>query len=107
MKKIIYWLLIVWLSIKWIFRITLGDWVIYQGKKYMVANGDVSNCWRLEGYNDNYHLCYVPQKDCKKIWSLKGMIRSFQVGYWFYMTYWYSIWIREDIKHWMRGCNIW
>jgi hypothetical protein len=107
MGKFRAWLMIVGLSIKWIFRVTLGDEVVYQGKKYRVANGNVCDCWRLADLNPDYYKCYVKQKDCKKIWSIKGMIRSFQSGYWFYMTTWYSIWAREGIKSWMKSCNIW
>lgn len=104
-NKIYYWLFIVWLSTKWIFRTTLCDDVIYKGKKYSINNGVVCNCWTL--IDDNRHTFEAQIKDCKKVWSLKGMIRSFKSGYFFYMTSWYSIWCREDILPWMKSCQIW
>ena len=107
MNRIKYWLLIIWLSFKWMFRTTLGDEIIYNGKKYTIANGVSPATWRLSNYNPDYYKCFVPRKDCKKIWSIKGMIRSFQSGYSFYMGYWYDIWVNVGIKSWMRSCRIW
>ena len=106
MNKIIYWILIVWLSLKWVFRITLGDWVLYEGKKYQVINGVCLTTWKIQEvlYGPTFE---APRVDIIKIWSLSGMVSSFKSGYSFYMTSWYSIWVNEGIKPWMRNCKIW
>ena len=106
MNRILFWMLIVWLSIKWMFRITLGDDVIYQGKSYEVINGVCPSTWKLQ------QVLYGPtiepsRKEVKKVWSIKGMVRSFKSRYSFYITSWDSIWVREGIKPWMKGCKIW
>ena len=106
MNKIIYWILIVWLSLKWVFRITLGDKVLYRGRIYEVINGVCPTMWKLINESDA-HSFEVQRAECEKAWSLKGMIRSFKSGYSFYMTSWYSIWVNEGIKPWMRNCKIW
>lgn len=101
-----YKLLIVFLSIKWMFRINIGDYVWYQRNKYVVINGASSESWKLAGY-ENDNESYVPRKDCKKVLTPKNLIHSFNSGYNFYMDYWYDIWKREGIKDWMKKCNIW
>lgn len=102
-----YWFLIVWLSSKWMFRITIGDDVLYNGEKYFVNNGVSAPAWDLLSYSTPRRGVCVHERNFKKIWSLKGLIRSFRSGYWFYMTSWYNIWVRQGIEPWMRGCNIW
>jgi hypothetical protein len=89
------------LALKWVFRINLGSYVLYKGKKHMVMNGDITNQWRLDGIED----CrgYVPRCDCSKIWNLQEIYHSFRSGYNFYMTNWYRIWVNEGIQGWMKG----
>jgi len=106
MKKLYWRLRIIWLSLKWCFRVNLGDWVWYGGKKYIVSNGVMSDSWRLSSL-DNGRDGWVPRSDCKKVWTPKNIIGSFRSGYRFYMTSWFDIWVNEGIKPWMRGCNIW
>ncbi len=100
-----YWLFIVWLSAKWMFRVTLGDEVIYKGKRYFVANGTAAPYWDLQ-IKGGFQRVHLYQSEFKKVWSLSGLVRSFRSGYWFYMSSWYRIWVNEGIKPWMRGCNI-
>ncbi len=101
MREIKYWLLIIRLSFKWMFRTTLGDEIYYQRNRYMVTNGVCPMTWTLDSKFEAKRI------ECKKIWSLKGMIRSFKRGYNFYMTNWYGIWIMAGIEPWMKDCNIW
>lgn len=105
MKHIKYWLLIVGLSIKWMFRVNVMDLVVYNGKQYMVLNGVRADSWRLD--LDNGDQGWVPRSECKKVWTLKNIIGSFKSGYRFYMGYWFDIWVRSGIKPWMKGCKIW
>ena len=103
----IYWkLFIIRLSLRWCWKVNLGDLVLYQGKKYLVHNGVRSNSWRLGNLN-NGDSGWVPRSECKKIWTLKNIVQSFKSGHTFYMQAWYDIWVRSGIKPWMRGCNIW
>ena len=91
---------------KWIFRQNLGDLVIYKGKEYMILNGVVQNSWKLVGLeNDNDG--WVLRSECRKVWTIKNMWRSFLFGYHFYMSAWYRIWCREGIKDWMKKLRIW
>ena len=101
MNRISVYLMILSLSIKWMFRITIGDKIYYQEKRYKVTNGVCPTTWTLDSKFGAKRI------ECKKIWSLKGMIRSFKSGYSFYMGYWYDIWTNIGIKPWMKRCNIW
>jgi hypothetical protein len=106
LNKIRYWIFIVYLSIKWMFKTNLGNYVWYKGKKHIVCNGVISEMWRL-GDLDNGHEGWVPRKECKLVLSADNIFHSFKWGYGFYMGYWYDIWVREGIKDWMKGCRIW
>lgn len=106
MNKLLWKLRIVWLSLRWIPQINLGDEVYYQGNKYKVCNGVRDGMWRL-GDLDNGRDGWVKRADCRKVWTLANIRASYRYGYNFYMTSWYDIWCREGIKEWMRGCNIW
>lgn len=101
-----YRLLIILLSIKWTFRVNIGDYIWYKGKKYTVANGVRPYSWRLHELN-NSDDGWVKRTDCRKVWTLQNMIGSFKSGHQFYMTAWYGIWKNSGIKKWMRKCNIW
>ena len=104
--KLKYWLYIIWLSAKWIFRQNLGDQVVYSGKKYLIANGVVSNCWRLSGLqNDNDG--WVKRNECRKIITPYNLLHSFRSGYRFYMGYWFNIWVRNGIEEWVKRLPIW
>ena len=107
MIRKIYWRIkIIWLSLQWIPKMNLGDLVWYKGKQYTIYNGVRYGSWRLSDL-DNGKDGWVPRKECKKVWSFKNIKSSFNYGHRFYMTNWYDIWVREGIKPWMLGCNIW
>jgi len=115
LNKLRWKVYIIWLSLKWCFQVNLGDEVWYRGLKYNVLNGVHCGEWRLVGPDTFGHMVtfdngrdgWVPRKDCKKVKTLSNYIHSFKSGYWFYMTSWYDIWVREGILDWMKGCNIW
>jgi len=100
-----YRLIILWWSFLWIFRVNLGDVVLYAGKEYTVCNGVRCDSWRLDGL-ENGDSGWVRRSECRKVWTLKNVVGSFRSGYGFYMSNWFDIWKREGIKPWMRGCNI-
>lgn len=107
-KYMKYKLLIRWLSFKWIFKVNLGDEVLYKGKKYVVCDGVRSNQWRLGGLNnDDYNESWVNRKECKKVKSVKNFLHSYDTGMNFYTMSWLGIWEHEGIKPWMKRLDIW
>jgi len=106
MNKGLVYLMIVFLSAKWMFRIVIGDKVIYQGKRYIVANGVRPSSWRLCDLN-NRDNGWVKRSKCEKVKTLANILGSFKSGYSFYMGYWYNIWVNSGIEPWMKTCNIW
>lgn len=106
LTAIFYWLFILYLSFRWIWRINIGDFVWYQGKKYVVCNGVRMNSWRL-GKLGNGDEGWVLRSECRKVGTISNALNSFRSGYRFYMTSWYSIWKDQGIKPWMRACKIW
>lgn len=106
MKKVWYWVYIRYLATRWVFQVNLGNEVFYKGKKYTVANGTRTGCWRLHDL-DNNKDGWVPRSECKLVLSYKNLHRSYKYGVRFYMGYWYDIWCKNGIKQWVRSCNIW
>ncbi len=106
MKNIYYRALIIWLSVKWMFKTNPLDTVIYINNRWLVINGTRLNSWFVTSF-DAKVTKWIPKKDCKKVIMLSGLILDFKMGYRFYMRSWYSIWCNEGIKPWMRTCNIW
>jgi hypothetical protein len=104
MVRIYYWLKIVWLSLKWIPRINLGDKVWYAGDQWTLTQGVCAPTWTLRAYGQKRE---VKERYFRKVRSLRNYVKSFQSGYRFYMGYWYDIWCWEGIKPWMRKCKIW
>lgn len=106
LRKIYFRIFIVILSMRWIKRVNICDYVMYDKKEYLVSNGVRPNMWRLATL-DNGDDGWVKRENCKKIYSLKNVIYSFMSGYRFYTLNWYDIWVREGIKPYMRSANIW
>jgi len=103
-RSIKYWLLVVWLSSKWIFKINLGDSVIYKGEKYIAVQGVSDPYWVIMKGEDRLS---VHKKDFKKEKTIKNFLKSFNSGYRFYMRSWFGIWVNSGIQGWMKGCKIW
>ena len=101
LNKIKYWLYIIYLSIKHIPLINLGNTVFYNGKRYNVINGVRPKYWTLTDIGD------ISRESCKLEKSISNFWWSFISSYNFYMINWYSIWVRNGIEDWMKGCNIW
>ena len=60
--------------------------------------------WRMVDGNDSVE---AHERDFRKVRSPSNYWSSFQSGYRFYRQNWLDIWMREGIKPWMLGCNIW
>lgn len=99
-----YWFLIVWLSFKWMFRINLGDKVVFNDDVWRVSNGVCPTTWTLQ---QQFTRVEAERSKCRKVLSFSNFLHSFRAGYWFYMTNWYDIWKREGIKPWIKSCDIW
>ena len=106
MKSLKWRIFIIWLSLKWIPRVNLGDYVWYAGKKYMVCNGVRSESWRLGDLDNGDEGC-VSRAMVRKVWTLANVWHSFSSGHLFYMANWYAIWKQQGIKDWMKACQIW
>ena len=105
MIKKLYWTArIFWLCLKGIKNTNLGDEIEYQGNKYTVVNGTRPFSWDL--WNGKERLI-APRSECKKVWSIKGAIQSFNSSWHFYMTSWFDIWCRVGVEPWMRNLKIW
>jgi len=109
MIKLYYWLKIIWLSLKWVPRINLGDRVVWLEDSWphscTVINGVCPESWKLSSpFGDPFS---VKRSECRKIRTAQNYLNSFKSGYRFYMGYWFSIWCRRGIEPWVRNCNIW
>ena len=101
----LYWrLFVIRLSLRWMLNYNLGDLVWYGGEQWTLVQGVCAPRWTLQKGNDRVEAY---QTAFRKVRSLSNYWRSFVWGYKFYMQNWYDIWLREGIKPWMRGCNIW
>ena len=101
-----YWLLVMWLSSKWVFRLNLGDLVWYQGRKHVLCNGTTPHHWDIEDW-ETRERAWVHERELRKVWSPTNLAGSFAGGYRFYMRNWFDIWVRQGIQPWMKGCRIW
>lgn len=106
MGKLRAHLLILWLSLKWVPRVNLGDLVLYKGERWIVANGVVSGRWDL-WCDVKKERISVSRNDVVKIKTIKNYWGTFRSARRFYYTSWFSIWARDGVKDWMRGCRIW
>lgn len=103
-----YRLLIVWLSIKWMFQINLGNDVWYQGKVWNVYNGVCPGTWHLCRDTDEGRKFAEPLRtEVKNYWSITNMLHGFKSGHSFYTGYWLGIWKTQGIKNWMKVLPIW
>jgi hypothetical protein len=112
MTRLYWWFRVVFLSMRWIPRFNLGDRVIWRGKEWVLIQGVCDPTWDLIRGNksprDGYERCEnVHKSEFRKVRTPRNYWGSFQSGYQFYMGYWYDIWVREGVKPWMLGCNIW
>lgn len=107
--KAIYWRLrIVHLATRWLFIYNLGDLVLYKGKEWSLIQGVMAPTWSLvRGEGGDFERVDAHESEFRKVRTLRNYVGSFRSGYRFYMTSWYGIWMREGIKPWMLGCNIW
>ena len=103
----LYWRLrIVQLALRWVFKINLGDHVIYKDRRCIIVNGVQKPLWHLLELGTRNRI-KADECDFKKVVSVANYWHSFGSGYRFYMANWYPTWQREGVQDWMRKCNIW
>lgn len=105
MKRIYYWLLIVWLALRWVRRLNLGDVVVHEGSRWTLIQGVCAPFWDL--YDGTTRKPRVHEREFRKVGGVRAAWRSFRSGYRFYMRSWFDIWVRQGIQPWMRDCDIW
>lgn len=98
--RLYVWLRIVWLSLRWVGRINIGNRVRYQGRIWTVSNGVALPKWSLVRWEPQEYLEYVHEGDFQLIQSPREWWRSFQSGYRFYMGYWFAIWASGSRLMW-------
>ncbi len=93
------------------FRLNLGDEVIYRGEKLYLANGPARPKWLLRSgdttVEGNWEEYWAHESDFKKIRSFRNYWHDFTSGYRFYMLNWYGQWVQGGIKDWQTNCRIW
>lgn len=107
LRKMYYRAFIVFLSLRWMRNLCLGDIVVYNGKRYTLTQGVANPYWSLSLIDGKERLERIHRKEFKKERSVSNWIGSFKRGHQFYMDHWYAIWVHGGVKPWMRECKIW
>lgn len=84
----------IWLGIKSISKLNLGDRVIYQGRICHLTQGVYNPRWHMHDVETNERFEFVHRDDFKKVISLKNVIWDIKHMYRFYMDYWHDIFMR-------------
>lgn len=84
----------IWLGIKSISKLNLGDRVIYQGRICSLTQGVYKPKWHMHDVETNERFEFVHRDDFKKVISLKNVIWDIKHMYRFYMDYWHGIFMR-------------
>lgn len=94
--KGLYWRIrIMWMALKWVTTLNLGDVVIYKGKRYVLNQGVCSPYWDMGAADGGEYLKRIHENDFTKERTLKNYLGSFRSGYRFFMGYWFDIWARN------------
>ena len=83
-----------WLGIKSIAQLNLGDRVIYQGRVYSLYQGIYNPKWHLLDVETHKCFEFVHRDHFKKEISLRNVVLDIRHMYRFYMDYWHDIFIR-------------
>ena len=106
--RIKYKLYIIWISLRWIRKVCLGDIVVYKGEEYFISNIVNPMFWTLQQPNYGKRVEYATMEECTKKKTFNNYFKNYKQGYNFYMTNWYGIWVNNrDIAPWVRTLSIW
>jgi hypothetical protein len=97
MKKVLCYIRIYVLAFKSMFKLNIGDTVIYKGKEFYLIQGIAKPSWNLVDKHDTTAPTemYVHESNFKKCVSWENIKHDLQVTYNFYHSYWFSIWVQE------------
>ncbi len=98
-RAVKWWLYIVWLSFKWVWRINLSDQVVYNGQIWTLYQGVNHPRWKMcrGSHDDNtWESALVHCDEFRKVWTPRNLWGSFRCGYRFYMGYWFDIWVMNN-----------
>ena len=111
MRRFFYGLILrikhLFISIRQVRRIHLGDVVMYNGERFVVNNGTRVNnegetLWDILPYNNfengSRTTYYATSKELKKVKSLSNLKNDLLYHYRWYMCYWYGIDLREKLE---------
>ena len=84
----------VWLGIKSVFELNLGDIVNYDGRKCILTQGVYHPKWHIHDIETNERFEFVHREGFKKEISLRNVIWDIKHMYRFYMDYWHDIFMR-------------
>lgn len=93
-KSLVLKIRFIWLGIKSIFKLNLGDKVKYQGRKCVLTQGVYAPMWHIYDLKTKERFEFV-NKDYFKKMFLANIIWDIKSTYRFYMNYWYSIFMRN------------
>ena len=100
-RRFKWWIFCVWLGVKWMPRLNLGDEVVYQGRIWMLRQGVRSPVWTLtrKAVNGEWVAMEAHERDFRKRRTLRNYWGSFRSGYRFFRMNWYGIWVHFDDVH--------
>ena len=94
MKTFLYYSRIVFLAVKSLFKLNIGDWVVYKNKKYHLIQGVRNPTWDMIE-KDGASRVSAHKSVLKKEISWRNIIHDISFTFSFYETTWKTIWTRE------------
>lgn len=101
----------IWIGVKSVFKLNLGDIVNYNGRKCILTQGVYHPKWHMHDIETNERFKFVHRENFKKEISLRNVIWDIKHMYRFYMDYWHDIFMRTiplskyfvvDNSNWME-----
>lgn len=90
-------------SLKWCFRINLGNYLKHEGKLYIINNGVGVDYWDVLLVDEKLNIIRneageaksscIKKVGARKYYQLSTPFSDFGKGFRFFMGYWYEIWV--------------
>lgn len=97
-NRIRVWAFAIRLCWRSLFKLNLGDEVVYNGEVWILMNGPSDPLWTIHRKSDNKRLEYIHRDNFKKIRSIKNAWHDVIFTWSFYSGYWFQIWYRDPSK---------
>jgi len=94
MKTFLYYCRVAFLAAKSLFNLNIGDWVVYNGKKYKLIQGVCNPSWDMIE-KDGCPRVTANKSAFKKEISWRNIIHDIRFTFFFYNGYWKTIWVGE------------